>query len=394
MAEHEEGAATPPEPVYYQRWGEVPWNLASRSQLAGADLPREPSGPVVAKVAGTDWRDDEVWIDLYRVADCPPTRATAGQLAAADRRRTATVRECADCGAQCQQGLAMRDQRPRCLACSHIARLVEKQLRLRERRTVLTQWARDLLDDAATAVLWVDLHEAPRTPAGRRRPPLAARVQAVDHTGGRLLDVLVRLAGPRTPGAPNEAMPATEGAQALQAALDGRHLVGWESRPLGPVTERLAELGAPVRLTAPAGPPQLRDGWPSTVRERVAQWRGELEPATGKLRDPWPPGTADRLWLLLRRIADTADVGRPGLSAPVNHQVQPSLRDAVRLTIHGSAAGTRDVLETLTGAGRLRRQDVAATVPSREHEAGHLTYLTVEGGPLDQDQPAAGEVYA
>jgi len=51
-------------------------------------------------------------------------------------------------------------------------------------------------------VVWVSVVEAEPTGAGRRRPPLAARVQAVDGTGNRLLDTLVKLAGPRTQGAP------------------------------------------------------------------------------------------------------------------------------------------------------------------------------------------------
>jgi hypothetical protein len=40
------------------------------------------------------------------------------------------------------------------------------------------------------------------------------------------------------------------------------------------------------------------------VCERVSQWRGELNPTTGKLRQAWDPGTADRLHLLLRRMAE------------------------------------------------------------------------------------------
>jgi hypothetical protein len=37
-----------------------------------------------------------------------------------------------------------------------------------------------------------------------------------------------------------------------------------------------------------------------------AQWRGELHPDTDQLLTPWPPGTADRLWLTLTRIAASA----------------------------------------------------------------------------------------
>ncbi|RSM93779.1 hypothetical protein DMB42_52115 [Nonomuraea sp. WAC 01424] len=391
MAEHdqEDGPASSG-PVYYERWSEVPWDLASKSQLAGADLPREPGGPVVAYVAGQDWRGKDAEIPLYRVADCLPTRATAGQLVAAARRATATVRTCADCGAQCQQGLAERGQRPRCIACSHIARLVAEQIRLREKRVVLADWARDLLADAATAVVWVTLHDAPRTPAGRARPPLAARVQAVDGTGARLLDVLMRLAGPRTAGAPDDAVSASQGAAALMDALDGRRLVGWNDCPLSSVRDRLAALGSPVRLSGPEDE-WLPDGWRGTARHRVAQWRGELDPLTGWLRSPWPPGSADRLWLLLRRMADTTvEAGRPGLSAPsLNGVAVSSMREPVRLTIRGSAAGTNAMLEALTRLG-VERAVVAATVPARDNSDQHVTYMTVDGA---LDGQAAGEVH-
>ncbi|WP_433519493.1 hypothetical protein ACQP2T_30485 [Nonomuraea sp. CA-143628] len=59
------------------------------------------------------------------------TRRPSGRrLAAADRRATAAQRVCADCGAQCQQGLAVHGQRPRCVACNHIALLVAEQIKL------------------------------------------------------------------------------------------------------------------------------------------------------------------------------------------------------------------------------------------------------------------------
>jgi len=81
------------------------------------------------------------------------------------------------------------------------------------------------------------------------------------------------------------------------------------------VTERLAALGHPVRRgPAEAGPwHQHRRNWAGQVFDRVAQWRGELDPANGELRAPWQPGTADRLWLCLQKMTDTAtDAGRPG----------------------------------------------------------------------------------
>ncbi|MGD9485433.1 hypothetical protein WDH52_19660 [Streptomyces sp. TRM70308] len=205
--------------VEYAHWGEVPWSLATRSQLAKGDLPRDPGGPVRGFVSDYDWRGKKADIELYAVAESVPTKASAGQLASAERRRTATVRVCAGRGANSQRPLPEHTEgRHLCPMCAKFARTLEFQARLRERRVELAHRARQLLADEQLAV---DVLEAPRTAAGRRRPPLAARVQAVDHTGRRLVDVLVRLAGPRTPGAPDN---AADGGQAIQKALAGG---GW-----------------------------------------------------------------------------------------------------------------------------------------------------------------------
>ncbi|MGK5532083.1 hypothetical protein [Streptomyces sp. URMC 129] len=157
----------------------------------------------------------------------------------------------------------------------------------------------------------------------RRRPPLGGGVRRWPRasppwtTPGRLVDVLVRLAGPRTPGAPENALPPEEGTAALTKTLGGRTLLGWTADELTPVLERLAALGHPARLgvrrVAGTGPLDLSGRWPGQVRDRVAQWRGELDPATGELRQPWPPGTADRLHLLLTRIANASPARDDGL---------------------------------------------------------------------------------
>ena len=46
--------------------------------------------------------------------------------------------------------------------------------------------------------------------------------------------------------------------------------------------------------------------WPDDVASRYAQWHGELDPATGRLRTPWPPGSADRPWYVLAQMAGHA----------------------------------------------------------------------------------------
>lgn len=290
-------------PREYAHWGAVPWSLATRGQLTKGDLPREPGGPVRARVAGYDWRGKEDSIALYAVSESVPTKASASQLAAAQRRRTATVRVCGDCGANSQRPVTEHGEgRHLCPMCAKVARVRDFQARLGERRAELAAWAQQLLADEELAVVWVSLHEAEPTPSGRRRPPLAARVQAVDHTGRRLVDALVRLAGPRTKGAPEEAVPAAEGAQSLRKALVGRRVLCWTSSALEPVTERLMALGHPVTLTM-ADTWESGSRWDSHVAARVAQWRGELDPTTGQLLTAWEPGTADRLHLLLQRMA-------------------------------------------------------------------------------------------
>ncbi|ONK09244.1 hypothetical protein [Streptomyces sp. MP131-18] len=302
------GNASEQEPTDYFRWSDVPFSLACRSQLAKADLPREPGGPVRGYLKTSDWRGKKDWLPLFAVSESVPTGATGGQLAAAERRSSA-VRECGECGARCQQPLHERDDgRHLCLMCGKIARVRERQAQLRERRGELAVWARQLLDAGGLAIVWVTVHEAPLTPGGRRRPPLAARVHVVDEAGQRLADVLVRLAGPRAAGVPEGALPADEGVAALDAAFSGRRAVLWTDGGLETVTARLAALGHPLEPVERVRRPVTWNGpgggsWSGQVRDCLAQWRGELRPDTGELLVPWPPGTADRLWLALARIA-------------------------------------------------------------------------------------------
>ncbi|MFE9679118.1 hypothetical protein ACFYO5_34230 [Streptomyces sp. NPDC006259] len=144
---------------------------------------------------------------------------------------------------------------------------------------------------------------APLTGVGRARPPLAGRVQVADETGLVLEDVL-RLAGPRTGGAPADAVSAGEGAARLGRVLEGRRRLVWGA--LGDVTVRLAVLGHPADLDRALA---VLSGhgilWPDDIASRYAQWCGELDPAAGKLRTPWAPGSADRLWYVLAQMAGT-----------------------------------------------------------------------------------------
>lgn len=371
------------EPVtVYDWWDQVPQGrYASRTQLAAADLPRKATGPVRARVWSADWRDhDRQLVDLYDVSESVPTRTTASSLAASERRGAA-VRVCADCGGHSQRPLVSRDGRHRCMTCSHIAKLVERQIELREERAGLTAWAAEQLADPGTAVVWVDLVAAERTFSGRSRPPLAARVTAVDAAGDRLLDLLVDLTGPRTEGAPPKAIEPKTAARRLTRALGERtRLLSWDSGTnLHTVLARLQDLGHPAPL-----PGLLRHNGngPLELQHTIKVWRGDLDPATGFLRDPWPPGTADRLHLLLQAVAEDDGTGRPGTSgrtlrrgtgisgSPGRFGSYP-----VQIAVTGPAGAGERLAGVLAATGLLEPRAVHGPVPSREVPGHHLTYL-------------------
>lgn len=295
-------------PVRFERWGDVPAELVTRTRLGDADPPRRPGGPVRARVRDFNWRGKAETFDLYAVAESVPTAATGRQLAAAAQRR-AVGRACEGCGGVGQLPLLEHEGRRVCAACRHLAQLAEKHEALRVRRAELGVWARGLLS-GPLAVVWVELTAAPPAGSGRARPPLAGRVQVADETGRVLEDVLVRLAGPRTRGAPAAAVSAEAGAGAGRIArvLEGRRRLVWG--PLGDVTARLEVLGHPAGLDrALAVPGGHGIVWPDDVASRYAQWCGELDPATGRLRTPWPPGSADRLWYVLTQMVGAGTAG-------------------------------------------------------------------------------------
>lgn len=380
-----------PAPPWYSRWSEVPWTLASKSQMARADLPREPAGAVRGYVAGRDFRDKEMDVELYDVRESKPTKASGVQLASAEVRRSATVRVCTDCGAQCQLPLSERQGRYLCAMCWRIAMVVDTQIELRERRVANAAWARSLFASGSLAVVWVELVDAEPTPSGRKRPPLAARVHVVDENGKRLLDLLVRLAGPRTKGAPADAVPPEVGGTKLGKVFAGRRRVVWG--PLQTVLERLSELGHPVELEP--NPPRepgvwhrYGRNWPDGVADRYAQWRGELDPATSELRTPWPPGTADRLWLCLKRMAETVDVGRPGESRGRRRQAeeQPPYglvgAYGVRVAVTGPAGAGERLAELLAAQEAVLPASLVGPVPSREVPGAVVTYMAGRGDVL------------
>ncbi|WP_370138321.1 hypothetical protein [Streptacidiphilus sp. EB103A] len=384
----------------------MPWTLASKTQLATADLPRRPGGPVRGYVAGVDFRGRRTEVPLYTVADCPPTTATGRQLAAAADRRSAVVRTCSDCGARTQLPLTERRGRYLCAMCNRVARVIEDQIELRRRRIDNAVWAHDLLEGGEDlALVWVQVLDAPAAGDRPARAAVAARVQAVDQRGRPLKDLLIKLTGPRTPGAPKEALASGEGAAALALALAERRPVVWG--PLQQVLDRLAALGHHVPLTpgagqGPAGTPhRYRPDWSDSPDQRYRQWRGELDPATGELLTPWPPGSADRLWLCLTRMADSADEGRPGRSAgedredaELRHGPRPCQdpeERRTRIAVTGSAQAGRHVAELLTAGGEATGLRATAPVPSREQPGRVVTTLTIPEPTATESAPDSDE---
>jgi hypothetical protein len=280
----------------YAGWWQVPDHLLPATTLGELEYPRTANGQdPVAWVDTRDWSDRETSIPLYDARACPPSKATARQLAAA-AARSGRQRTCAQCGARCQRPLTVdpNDRRPLCPACRHVARLRRRQAELGAARQLCAERARELLAWTGAAVLQVDLHVPPPTPAGRRRPPTAARVRAVD------LDAA---------------------APAIHRALVGRRLLLWSHQDL-------VNLLAAAPHDALPGVGEVHwahdgDGWPAQpVRARAValqhlatRWRGQLHPHTRTLVAGLAPGTPDRLALLLRRIAHTPPAPKPPAEA-------------------------------------------------------------------------------
>jgi hypothetical protein len=290
-------------PTVYEDWGHVPWFLVSKSQLISGDLPRVPVGPVDAHVRSYR-RGRRSSVGLYRVERSRPTAASARQLEASARQRTLSSHVCRRCGACCDRSLAVWEGERLCPMCWRVQEVAAFQAKLRERRGDLERWARGVLGDPRLAVVWVEVVSGGRTASGRARPAAAAVVSAVDGGGRRLVDVVVRFAGVGGHGVPEGACSASEGAAVLGRALEGRRVLAWTEAQVSLLTGRLDRLGHPLRLEVISSQPGAGwDGWPMPVRDRVAQWRGQLDPATGALLPAWEPGRADRLRLLLARMA-------------------------------------------------------------------------------------------
>jgi hypothetical protein len=308
----------------YTGWWQVPDHLLPATTLGELEFPRTPNGQDPAAWVDTrDWSDRKTSIPLYDARACPPTKATARQLAAA-AARSGRQRTCTQCGAHCQRPLTVdpTDRRSLCPACRHLARLRRRQAELAATRPFIAARARELLAwGAGAAVVQVDLHVPPPTAAGRRRPATAARVRAVDLDGGRLVDVLVRLVGPRAHHVPDGAIAPEAAMPAIHRAVAGRRLVMWGIEDLewlrhaAGIDDTLPHFYQVDSLSQPHLPiPEHTRA--VAVQPMATRWRGQVDPHTRTLVACLAPGAPDRLALLLHRIADTPPAPEPPEAEP------------------------------------------------------------------------------
>jgi hypothetical protein len=293
----------------YAGWWEVPDHLMSATALGELEFPRVPAGDPGAWVEiKENWRGKRDSVDLYDVHACPPSKASAGQLVAA-HRKSARPRVCEDCDARCQRPLPQHsedDPRRLCPACRQIARLRARQAELAQLRAQHGEWAAKVLAWEAGAVVQVDLTVPPLSDSGRKRPATAARIRAVDLTGRRLVDVTIRLVGPRARWVPDDAVSSEEGTPKVHKALLGRSLILWTPGEMEALQEAARHEtwrpAVPQWRLKPGEQPPERAHW-STVHTRAAQWRGQLDPHHRDLVSCVAPGSPDRLLLLLQRMA-------------------------------------------------------------------------------------------
>ncbi|WP_432830523.1 hypothetical protein [Dactylosporangium sp. CA-092794] len=153
----------------YASWRDVPSHLLSATLLGELEFPRKPDPAARAALVHTrDWSDHDTTVTLFDARRCPPTGASAGQLAAAAARATRS-RVCADCAAWCQRLLPVDlDGRPLCPACRSVLLLRRAQAQAADDRAAAAAQLHTALHWPDVAVLQVDVTTPERTPGLRK----------------------------------------------------------------------------------------------------------------------------------------------------------------------------------------------------------------------------------
>ncbi|MFF4355098.1 hypothetical protein [Streptomyces sp. NPDC001530] len=234
--------------------------------------------------------------DLYLISESVPTSASTAQLAAAAARRTTGTRVCEQCGSRPELPCTQVESWLLCQACAHIERLRAAQRQAGEARAHVQRRAARLLDDGDLAVVHVTYTDRGITEAGKRRTPSAAHVTALGADGTVLVDVELRIVSPRSKGIPDGAVDPDQAAEAIRRVLADKTVLVWASDVLKDLIQGLVGLG--ISWPFPSGYDRRHE-----LRQMVMTWRGDLNPKTGTVRMPIPPGRADRMLYQLQQIA-------------------------------------------------------------------------------------------
>lgn len=282
---------------YFTNWGEVPGHLRTKTQLADLDLPRVPGTEPVARVRDRGPQGPKRTYELYDVAASLPSPASAKQLEAARARQATDTRRCAHCGAHTDTTPSQHHDDAAdawiglCWTCLHIARLRRYQAQLADDRARHAATAARLLAEDTAAVVHVTPIAPPPGENGRPKKPIAALLEAVTPAGNVLIQASIRLNGSRNPIVPSGALLLADAEPMIRETLAGRAVVLWAVGAARPLDELVLPRGYDRRSEV-------------VVLDRVvAEWRGEIDPHARRLITPLDPGRADRMALLIRRIA-------------------------------------------------------------------------------------------
>jgi hypothetical protein len=300
----------------YEGWWQVPSGLLTKAQLAELEFPRRPTEIPAGRVWSEDFRGrrNRLLVDLYQPGACLPTGASAAQLQAAAARST-RVYECSVCG--CRPERALDPSNPLCQVCSHIQRLQRQQDKAQQAQRTATEQVANAMAEPGAVILHATQKEH-QTPSGRPRPSLSARICAVAASDGRkLLDVTVSLVtSPRARLRDPDAVPAADIVDKVITLLGEKTLICW-------ARSDVATLGLAVPHDWPTADYYTQRPRLVTVATWSAAWRAQLT-TKGEQGAARHPGTADRLWLHLTRIAATTAI-RDAESGGGPDEIQASL---------------------------------------------------------------------